>query len=211
MIAKVIAWGRDRDEAIARLRRAIAASTVVVEGGTTNRSFLLSLLDRPELREGRFDNRWLDRLVARGEHLPVPDPIAVLLAAIEAYDADHAADAAAFHAAAGRGRPELPEEVGHRVRLRYRGAAYKLGCSAPGRRHTGWTPAMRRGHAGRSTRRPRHAGYLRQPPASTDRRRPQGPSVLIDIDGAVHRVHRDDGGLSARQVRLRHLGARRAG
>ena len=41
MIAKIIAWGQDRDEALARLRRALAQSTVVVEGGTTNRSFLL--------------------------------------------------------------------------------------------------------------------------------------------------------------------------
>ena len=41
MIAKIIAWGRDRDEAIARLRRSLAQTTVVVEGGTTNRSFLL--------------------------------------------------------------------------------------------------------------------------------------------------------------------------
>ncbi len=41
MIAKIVAWGQDRDEALARLRRALAQSTVVVEGGTTNRSFLL--------------------------------------------------------------------------------------------------------------------------------------------------------------------------
>ena len=53
LIAKIIAWGADRDEALARLRRALAQSTVVVEGGTTNRSFLLALLDRPEVRDGR--------------------------------------------------------------------------------------------------------------------------------------------------------------
>ena len=53
MIAKIVAWGRDRDESLARLRRALSQSAVVVEGGTTNRSFLLTLLDRPELRSGR--------------------------------------------------------------------------------------------------------------------------------------------------------------
>jgi acetyl/propionyl-CoA carboxylase alpha subunit len=126
MIAKVVAWGHDRQEAIARLRRALTHTTVVIEGGATNRSFLLSLLGRAELRAGRFDNRWLDRLSAEGRHLPEPEPVAVLQAAIEAYDADHAADQAAFHAAAGRGRPELPEQVGHRMRLRYRGRPHRV-------------------------------------------------------------------------------------
>jgi acetyl/propionyl-CoA carboxylase alpha subunit len=46
MIAKVVAWGRDRAEALARLRRALSQTTAVVAGGTTNRSFLMALLDR---------------------------------------------------------------------------------------------------------------------------------------------------------------------
>ena len=54
MIAKIMAWGGDRDEALARLRRALRETTAVVEGGTTNRSFLLTLLDRPEVRGGRL-------------------------------------------------------------------------------------------------------------------------------------------------------------
>ena len=33
MIAKVIAYGRDRDEALGRLRRAMAETSVVIEGG----------------------------------------------------------------------------------------------------------------------------------------------------------------------------------
>ena len=33
MIAKIIAWGRTRDEALARLRRALRETTVVIEGG----------------------------------------------------------------------------------------------------------------------------------------------------------------------------------
>ena len=55
MIAKLIAWGRDRDEALARLRRALADTMVVVDGGTTNQGFLLELLDRPEVRAGDVD------------------------------------------------------------------------------------------------------------------------------------------------------------
>src|SRR5262249_51256425 len=48
MIAKVIAWGADRDEARARLRRALEEMAVVVRGGATNRPVLIELLGRPE-------------------------------------------------------------------------------------------------------------------------------------------------------------------
>jgi acetyl/propionyl-CoA carboxylase alpha subunit len=65
-IAKLIAWGRDRPEAIARLRRALAETMVVVEGGTTNQGFLLALLAREELRTGEIDATWLDRLQLQG-------------------------------------------------------------------------------------------------------------------------------------------------
>ena len=67
-IAKLIAWGRDRDEALARLRCAVAETVVVVEGGTTNQGFLLELLDRPELRSGDVDTAWLERMQLRGRH-----------------------------------------------------------------------------------------------------------------------------------------------
>ena len=56
MIAKVIAWGRDRDEARARLSRALRQTSAVIDGGTTNKAFLLDLLDRPEVLNGEFDH-----------------------------------------------------------------------------------------------------------------------------------------------------------
>src|SRR5262249_22557321 len=36
MIAKVIAYGKDREEALGRLRRAMAETTVIIEGGAAN-------------------------------------------------------------------------------------------------------------------------------------------------------------------------------
>jgi acetyl/propionyl-CoA carboxylase alpha subunit/acetyl-CoA carboxylase carboxyltransferase component len=212
MIAKVVAWGRDRREALARLRRALASTVIVIDGGTTNRSFLLALLGRREVREGHIDNRWLDRLVADGEHVAPANPIAVLQAAIEAYDADHAAAAAAFHAAAGRGRPDLPEEIGHRVRLRYRGRAYRVAVFRTGpdtyridTGDTGSEPAEQSG--GKNTVVEAHVyrqgDYDRRivcgDPGSQTAHRvavvAQGSSFLIDIGETTHRVYREDGGL----------------
>ena len=63
MIAKIIAYGRTRDEALARLRRAMAETTVVIEGGATNKSFILDLLDQSEVvdGQGRLGRHQLDR------------------------------------------------------------------------------------------------------------------------------------------------------
>ena len=66
MVAKVIAWGRDRPEALARLRCALRETTVVLRGGTTTKSFLLDLLDRPEVVAGTADTGWLDRAGTAG-------------------------------------------------------------------------------------------------------------------------------------------------
>src|SRR5215211_6088549 len=67
MIAKIIAHGATRHEALARLRRAIADTMVMIEEGTTNQGFLLELLSRPEVRAGDVDTGWLDRLQGAGD------------------------------------------------------------------------------------------------------------------------------------------------
>jgi acetyl/propionyl-CoA carboxylase alpha subunit/acetyl-CoA carboxylase carboxyltransferase component len=195
LIAKVIAWGRDRDEALARLRRALGRAVAVVAGGTTNRSFLLSLLDSEDLRRGEIDTRWLDRLMATGGHLPPAEPLAVLMAAVEAYDRDEAAARAAFHAGARRGRPEAPQTSGHRVRLRYRGGTYRLAVYRTGPedylvRTGGAAVPMRIDRLGEYERRAVVAGRTHQVVAQEQR-----SSFVLDIDGRTHRVHRDDGGV----------------
>ncbi len=65
MIAKVIACGRDRAEALSRLRRALAQSLVVIDGGTTNKAFLLFLAGHPDVR-GRQLRQPLARPANRG-------------------------------------------------------------------------------------------------------------------------------------------------
>ena len=195
MITKIIAYGHDRAEALTRLRRALAQTVVVVEGGTTNRSFLLSLLDRAEVRDGHFDNHWLDRLTAVEGHVPQADPVALLVAAAEAYEADAQAERTAFHVHAGRGRPELPAEVGHASVLRYRGVRYPLRVfrTGPGtyRVDAGGTLAdIAVDRIDRYRRRVLVGGRQHRVLAVSD-----GPAFRVDVDGAAHTVVRDDGGV----------------
>ena len=70
MIAKVIAHGRDRTEALGRLRRALYDMALIVRGGANNKGFMLDLLARPEIVSGDVDVDWLDRLVVADEHVP---------------------------------------------------------------------------------------------------------------------------------------------
>ncbi|GMV43858.1 MAG: acetyl/propionyl-CoA carboxylase subuit alpha [Myxococcales bacterium] len=59
MLAKVIAHGRDRQEATARLARALEQASIL--GVTTNQAFLVSLLRHPEYLAGHVDTHFIDR------------------------------------------------------------------------------------------------------------------------------------------------------
>jgi acetyl-CoA/propionyl-CoA carboxylase biotin carboxyl carrier protein len=64
MLAKVIAHGADRAEAIARLDGALAGTTIL--GVTTNVGFLRTLLADADVAGGRLDTELVDRVVAGG-------------------------------------------------------------------------------------------------------------------------------------------------
>ncbi len=127
MVAKIIAWGRDRPEAMARLRCALRETTVVLRGGTTTKSFLLELLDRPEVVAGTADTAWLDRVGAPAPAQPSRlAHVAFLHVAVDVYDAEEALERAAFLASARGGRPRASSDVGRTVELGYRGSTYRL-------------------------------------------------------------------------------------
>jgi acetyl/propionyl-CoA carboxylase alpha subunit/acetyl-CoA carboxylase carboxyltransferase component len=63
MIAKIIAYAPDRSEALARLRRALREMRIKVEGGTSNRAFLLGLLDCPQVQQGGVNTRFVEDLL----------------------------------------------------------------------------------------------------------------------------------------------------
>ncbi|MBJ8348969.1 biotin carboxylase N-terminal domain-containing protein, partial [Antrihabitans sp. YC2-6] len=135
MVAKVIAWGRDRSEALARLRTALRETTVVLHGGTTTKSFLLDLLDRPELISGEADTGWLDRTGAGTSDGPTPvADVALIAATIDAYDAEEARERSAFLASARGGRPRATHSIGRTFELNYQSQVYELGIGQIGPR-----------------------------------------------------------------------------
>ena len=133
MVAKIIAWGRDRPEALARLRVALRETTVVLRGGATTKSFLLDLLDRPEVVAGTADTGWLDRIGAGSSAEPPPYAhVALLQVAVDVYDVEEGREQAAFLASARGGRPRARHEVGRELELGYRGQVYRLSVSKTG-------------------------------------------------------------------------------
>ncbi len=64
LLAKIIAWGQDRDQALARLRRALRELRVVGQGIRTTAPLLADVLDAPVFRAARHDIAMLDHWTA---------------------------------------------------------------------------------------------------------------------------------------------------
>jgi acetyl/propionyl-CoA carboxylase alpha subunit len=136
MVAKILAHGPTAPPRSAgcdgRSRRPPCWST----GGTTNRAFLLDLLQDDDVLAGRIDTGWLDRRTADGGYrFTTRTDVALVAAAIDAYDEASAVDRGRFFASAARGRPHLDPELPRVVDLRADGVAYRLevSCTGPGR------------------------------------------------------------------------------
>jgi acetyl/propionyl-CoA carboxylase alpha subunit/acetyl-CoA carboxylase carboxyltransferase component len=203
MIAKIIASGRTRAEALGRLRRALAETTVIIDGGATNSSFILELLGRPEVvgpAAGAVatwaDTGWIDRARAAGE-LVVDrfSGVALVAAAIEAYEEAERREIARLLETAHGGRPQVQHTPGASVDLKLRGAAYTLLAFRTG-------PGRYRVRVGDSVvdaaveRLDEVHGRLtigdQRFRIVTDT---HGPVHLIEVNGITHRVSRDEGGV----------------
>jgi acetyl/propionyl-CoA carboxylase alpha subunit/acetyl-CoA carboxylase carboxyltransferase component len=204
MIAKVIAWGRDRSEARARLCRALRQTAAVIDGGTTNKAFLLDLLGRPEIVKGETDTTWLDTMMADGYTPPRRLDVALLATAVEAHDAHVRRQRDRLFTAAARGRPEVGDETWHQVDVRAAGQAYRLRVarSRPRRYRvvldTG-TGARTQAvdvdveRSGRFERRLAVGGTGGETFGVLSVA--QGSDYLVEVDGAVHRIAGGEAGL----------------
>ena len=82
LLAKLIAYGTDREQAIMRLQRAL--SEYFVAGIKTNISLFQRILQDPDFQAGKLDTGYLDRLLARKKKAPSEDAPEPAIAAIAA-------------------------------------------------------------------------------------------------------------------------------
>ncbi len=201
MIAKIIAYGRTRDEALARLRRALAETTVVIEGGATNKSFVLDLLAQPEVIDGSADTGWIDRVRTQGRLVLPParrggagrrrrsrptrrrsrssasDCSRRRTAAVRRPGTRSAARSTSS-CAASRYRVTVAQIGPHRFRV---GVGADGACRPSTPSSSGWTH-----YAGRLVIADQRFRLL----TAT-----HGPVQLVEVDGVTHRVSRDEGGV----------------
>lgn len=136
LVAKVIATGATRDEARARLAGVLSDLDLVIEGGASNKGYLLGLLEAPVFREGRADTAWLDREegAAGGPRDAGEDAsYALLAAAILSYQRARDLARRRFYADPTHVvLSRIPPSVGQQVDLTYGGVGYRLAVSAIG-------------------------------------------------------------------------------
>ncbi|NUW31737.1 ATP-grasp domain-containing protein [Nonomuraea sp. SMC257] len=200
MIAKIIAYGRDRDEALGRLRRAMAQTTVIIEGGATNKSFVLDLLDQPEVIDASADTGWIDRVRGQGGLISHRhSAVALAAAAIDAYEEEERAERQRLLSTAFGGRPQVQHKSGRPLDLRLRGVGYRARVARVGARR--FRVGVEAGDDARTfdvelDRFDRHAGHII---VNGVRYRlltgTHGPIHLVEVDGVTHRISRDEGGV----------------
>jgi len=196
MVAKVIAYGQTRKEALSRLHRALRESVIVLKGGATNKPFLMDLLERNEVQDGTVDVGWLDRFAMEDTNLCRKYADAALVqAAINAYDSELAVEQAQFYASAARGRPQVRGDIGRTLALRHHGRLYSMKTDRLGPKDYRLEVDGVRVEA--------HIDRLDEFECwlSVFGRRfhvvsvSQGLTSRIEVDGVSHQVDRDDGGV----------------
>ncbi|MDG4825691.1 biotin carboxylase N-terminal domain-containing protein [Asanoa sp. WMMD1127] len=196
MIAKIIAYGHDREQALGRLRRAMAETTVIIEGGATNKSFVLDLLDQPEVVDATADTGWIDRVRAQGRLVSHRhSAVALAVAAIEAYEDEEEISLRRLLATAHGGRPQVQHDPGRPLDLKLRGAGYRVSVARVAQRRF----RVGIGDAWADVELDRFDAHSGQIVVNGNRFRivsaTHGPVHLVEVDGVTHRVSRDEGGV----------------
>jgi acetyl/propionyl-CoA carboxylase alpha subunit/acetyl-CoA carboxylase carboxyltransferase component len=193
MIAKVMAYGSTREEARARLVRALTDLRIVVEGGATNKGFLLDVLRHPDFRAAACHTEWLEEEPLELPTPPIPE--ALIVAAILTYERGRRALRYNFYSEVSRGRPRtIPPSTGREVELVYGGVPYRLRVFAIG----GWSYRVYLGDRVSEVV-VREQGPRRRQLVSGGRSTEvlfseSDVELRIEVDGHTHRIFRDLGG-----------------
>ena len=196
-IAKIICWGATREEAYARLQTALRDAVVALDSGLTNRSLLLELVSRTDVRKGPVTTGWL------GEYLSTrakPEArknltVAIAGAAIGDYLEERVGHRLQFFAEAPNGMPRripTPEPAEYRYKVGESSLSVRVAEIDPGffRVTSGpWTATFKARQSGESTLIVEYE----------DRRhsliRVALPGVIdIDVEGVAHRFTRSSDG-----------------
>ncbi|MDA3812133.1 MAG: ATP-grasp domain-containing protein [Spirochaetaceae bacterium] len=128
MVAKVIAFAPTRKEAISRLKRALNEMSIGIENGTTNKAFLLELLNQKEIQKGGIHTGFVEELISRGKKSVNGEKIeiALIAGALDQYYKNYKKDFYNFKQQLIRtGRPRhLPDNLGYEVTLAAQGNSY---------------------------------------------------------------------------------------
>ncbi|MGH3616267.1 MAG: carboxyl transferase domain-containing protein, partial [Pseudonocardia sp.] len=172
----------------------------VIDGGSTNKAFLLDLLDRPEIRRGDTGTTWLDTMMADGYAPPRRLDVALLAAAVEAQEAHVARRRERLFISAERGRPDVGHETWYQVDVRAGGESYRLRVAQTrGSRYRVELDAGRAGENVVDVKAERTGRFERR--LTVGERTyavlsvPQGPDYLVEVVGAVHRISGGEAGL----------------
>eukprot|EP00899_Mesostigma_viride_P021062 jgi/Mesvir1/28958/Mv17735-RA.1 len=196
MVAKILAKGNTRQEALARLRRALLETSVSVAGGQTNKAFLMQLLETPEVQSSNHDNTWLDKLYGRGEKISgaTRGDVALLQAAIVMYNKEKELAKKRFFTSAARGRPAVNEKVGQTVQFAYQGETYEMKVRQVGL--TNYEITVDERTVAVDVENLGRAGYKLLIGGARYRTMAimQGLTCLVEVDGISHKVSADQGG-----------------
>jgi acetyl/propionyl-CoA carboxylase alpha subunit/acetyl-CoA carboxylase carboxyltransferase component len=185
-IAKVIAWGSTRKEAISRLARALDDTVVTIAGGATNRRLLRELLDDPAVLSGETHTRWLDDRPPNAPGQAMRSAVAI--AAVLGYREEGALALSEFYAGLANGEPQrVPEAFGRDIRVS--GNSIRVYCCGRNQYQAGDVLVqVALDEPG--------AGYV-----EIDGHRHRllfemnADQIRVELDGASYRVSRDSGGL----------------
>ncbi|HEV2717683.1 MAG TPA: biotin/lipoyl-containing protein, partial [Terriglobales bacterium] len=148
------------------------------------------------VQRGEVHIGWLDHLAANSSHVSRRyADVALVQAAIEAYNAQLSVEQAQFYASAVRGRPQVRSEIGRTAELRYRGHSY-----LPKTYRLGPRQYRVEVNGSRIDAEIDRLGQFEYWLTAFGRRFrvvsvAQGLTYRIEVDGVPHRIDRDDGGV----------------